>query len=356
MRKRYVFPLFNTLIGVVFGAVIGYYVLHLLGGILFGALGGLALGVLLELAFGLAGTENWFYRRRVTVTVLLEIPLAIFLIGPYAYALVETLPDRHEICCETPLDYGASTYEEVNLQVADDVSLAGWYVPPVISPGPVIVLLHGSHGDRLGTAWHARQLIQAGYGIMMYDQRALGESTGRRVSVGWLDPPDLLAVVEYLRQKPEIDPARIGAVGLSLGGHIALNAATQNPEAFNAMWLDGIQAQNMADFPEAQNSGERFATFVNALILRMLEFQLGRKAPSPFIEILPELDRPPTVIVTAGQAEFERAVHQGYRAVVQENVYVWLIEDAGHVGGSAVVPDKYAERLVDFFNAAFGMR
>lgn len=43
-------------------------------------------------------------------------------------------------------------------------------------------------------------------------------------------------------QRPDVDEARIGVVGLSLGGHIVLNAIHLDPERFTALWLDGVQA------------------------------------------------------------------------------------------------------------------
>ncbi|MEW5957055.1 MAG: alpha/beta fold hydrolase [Chloroflexota bacterium] len=353
MKKRLVFPLFNMLVGAVLGAVIGYYISRPGLSLLLGALGGLALGLLAEFLLGRLDLAHWLYRRRVLLLVLLEIPLAVFVVGPYAYVIVEARPDPHPICCETPLDYGAATYEDVQILTADGVTLAGWYVPPRRPPGPVIVLLHGARSDRRGAAWHARQLIEAGYGVLLYDQRSLGESTGDKVSFGW-DGPDLLAVVDDLAGRPEVDPDRIAAVGLSGGGHIALNAAYLAPDRLAALWLDGIQAQQIADFPEAQNAGESFATLINAQILKMAEFHQGRPAPPAFVRILAKLDRPPLVIIAGGLDDFERRVSRNYAGVIGPNARLWLIDQAGHVGGPAVMPDEYRRQMLDFFQTTLG--
>lgn len=352
MAKRLAFPLFNTLVGVIFGALIGYYISRPGISLLWGAIAGLASGLLAEFLLGSLGLGHWLYRRRVLLVILLEIPLAIFIVGPYAFALVQTRPDRHAVCCETPLDYGADQYEPVQIEAGDGVTLAGWYVPPRQVPGPVIVVLHGARGDRRGTAWHARQLIQAGYGVLLYDQRALGESTGEKVSFGWLDGPDLLVAVDYLAARPEVDGDRIGAVGLSGGGHIALNAAYLDPDRLVGLWLDGIEAQRIEDFPAANDAGERFATVMNALILRMMEIQLDQPAPPPFGQILAELERPPMVIVASGLTDFESRVNQKYADLTGPNARFWFIENAWHVGGPAVMPDEYSRRMLAFFETA----
>jgi pimeloyl-ACP methyl ester carboxylesterase len=277
--------------------------------------------------------------------VVVELIVAVWFVGPYAYVLAYTRPHPHAVCCETPLDYGAARYDEIQVQAAEGIVLAGWYVPPRETPGAAVVVLHGAGGDRRGGAWHARQLMAAGYGVVLYDQRALGESTGERVSFGWFDGPDLLAVIDDLAGRAAVDGDRIGAVGLSGGGHVALNAAHLSPDRIAALGVDGVQAQQMADFPPPNDVGERFATRLNAQILTMAEWHLGRRAPPPFVDIFAALDRPPVVLVAAGQDDFERRVGQRYAAAAGENVDLWLIEEAWHVGGPAVVPEQYAQAL-----------
>lgn len=354
MGKRWIFPVFNTLICTSLGALIGYYIGQPAAGIVIGAAAGLIVGLVFEWLSGRRGLQSRLYRRRVVLLVALEIPLAVFVIGPYALVLKETRPDPHPVCCETPLDYGASTYEEVQIQTADGETLAGWFVPPIDPPGPAIVLLHGARGDRRGAAWHAARLIHAGYGVLLYDQRALGESTGQVVSLGRLDAPDLLTVMDYLAARPEVDANRIGAVGLSGGGHIALNAAYQAPDRFGAVWLDGIQAQRLEDYPAAENAGEQFATFMNGLVLMMAEIHLGAPWPPAFRQILAELDQPSVFIVAAGQDDFERRVNQNYAGLLGANTQLWLIEAAGHLGGPMIMPDEYERRMLAFFAAALG--
>lgn len=354
MKQRLFFPIFNAIIGAIFGAAIGYYIFRLGVSILIGSLIGFLLALVLELSLSRLNPNHWFYRRRVLLLVLLEIPLAIFLLGPYAYIVVNTQPDHHSVCCETPLDYGATEYEDIQIQTDDGITLSGWYVPPQNPPGAVIVLLHGARGDRRGTAWHARQLIQAGYGLMLYDQRALGESTGEKVYMGWMEGDDLLAVIRYLGKRQDVDVEKIGAVGLSGGGHIALNAVYLDPSKISALWLDGIQAQGMEDFPDAESTDEQFVIVINAMILKMAEIYLGHSSPPPFVEILAKLDDPKLIIVAGVLDDFEYRVSKKFAEVIGENAHIWQIEDAWHVGGPVVIPEEYSRRMLEFFETTLG--
>lgn len=331
------------------GGLIGYYVHRIITVTLLAALGGFALAGSIELTLGRLGAGSWLYRRRVLLLTLLEIPLFVFVIGPYTYVLLELRPIPHTVCCQTPLDFGASTYESVQIQGADNVTLAGWFVPPQRQPGPLVILLHGAKADRLGTAWHAARLIEAGYGVLLYDQRALGESSGDTLSLGWLDGDDLLAVIAFAQTRPQVDPSRIGAVGLSGGGHIALNALHQGAP-LKAVWIDGLQAQGLDDFPTPENFGERFATLINGIMLRMAELHLDMRSPPPFVEILTSLDAPAVTLVAGGLDDFERRVNEKYSRLVGGSAEVWMIPQAWHVGGPLVIPEIYTQRMLGFFN------
>jgi len=67
--------------------------------------------------------------------------------------------------------------------------MAGWFIPS--RNYATIILLHGYGGSRTAMIWHAEQLVEAGYGVLMYDERASGKSEGTHRSYGWEDTRDL---------------------------------------------------------------------------------------------------------------------------------------------------------------------
>ena len=86
--------------------------------------------------------------------------------------------------------------EEVSFPGGDNLKLAGWYAPP--AKGATIILLHGYGGNRANMIWHANILVKAGYGVLMYDERASGESEGQRRSYGWEDAQDVGGALDFL--------------------------------------------------------------------------------------------------------------------------------------------------------------
>ncbi len=90
---------------------------------------------------------------------------------------------------------------------------------------PAVLFCHGFTGSRVENhrlfVTAARTLAAHGIAALRIDFRGSGESWGE-FSMMTLETEvaDALAGIAFLRQEPRIDPARIGLVGLSLGGCI----------------------------------------------------------------------------------------------------------------------------------------
>ena len=78
-----------------------------------------------------------------------------------------------------------------------------------------------------------REVTPRGFVSVRFNYRGVGESQGEN-ALGQGQVSDALAAVEMLREWPGVDERRIGIVGYSYGGSIALRAAAQQP--------DGVQA------------------------------------------------------------------------------------------------------------------
>jgi hypothetical protein len=116
------------------------------------------------------------------------------------------------------------------------VELAGTlYLPRGAGPHPALVLVPGwgcaERSDPLFRA-HGRRLAgEEGIAVLTYDKRGCGESTGewRRATLAEL-AEDALAGVELLRGDPRLRADAIGLLGTSLGGTVALLAATRSDD------------------------------------------------------------------------------------------------------------------------------
>ncbi|MEM6328200.1 MAG: alpha/beta hydrolase [Bacteroidota bacterium] len=94
-------------------------------------------------------------------------------------------------------------------------------------PHPVVVLVTGrGYGGRWEMTWIARLYARSGVAAVVWDGRGQGRSTGNAATVTSAQRiADVRAMLDWVGEQPEVDPAQIGLQGNSAGGWIAPIAA-----------------------------------------------------------------------------------------------------------------------------------
>ena len=199
---------------------------------------------------------------------------AVFLPAVEAYALLEAAPTAD------PATLGYAL-EEVRFDGgAEGVRLAGTLsLPPGPGPHPAMVLMSGSGQqdrdeslDGIATikpfALIADALTAAGVGVLRYDDRGAGESTGQYsgATIGDLTE-DGASALDYLASRDDIDPARIGLLGHSEGGIYATRIAARDPRVALVVMVAGPAVDGASLLIEqtealARSSGEAEADVV----------------------------------------------------------------------------------------------
>ena len=113
--------------------------------------------------------------------------------------------------------------------------VAGWLATPASGRGPGVVVIQ----EWWGLVDHIRdvceRLARAGFVALAPDlyrgETASDPDRAGRLMMGLEIPRaarDLDAAVQMLQSQPEVDGARVGAIGFCMGGQLALFAATRN--------------------------------------------------------------------------------------------------------------------------------
>jgi uncharacterized protein len=254
---------------------------------------------------------------------------------------------------EIPADLGFEV-QEITFQSEDGITLAGWFVPS--QNDATIILLHGYGGNRTGMIWHARQFVDAGYGVLMYDERASGESGGKYRSYGWEDTRDVKAAIQFLNSHNA--GKNIGAMGCSMGADIAVYSTALYPE-IGAVWGDGSSSVRAQDLPAPKDPLMALMIAGNYILDWMYMVKLDIKTPEPFIDVAGAIAPRPVMFVGGGTArpfigsEGELFAVR-FAKITGTNAQAWVIPEATHCDGPSVRPDEYSKRMVEFFNSAFG--
>jgi len=268
-------------------------------------------------------------------------------VGIWVY--VTARPARAPVCCITPADLGFD-YEDVALDAADGVTLFGWYIPS--HNGAAVILLHGYGANRVEMARRAAVLARHGYGVLLYDQRASGESEGELRSFGWADVDDVPAALEFLDGRDDVDPERVGILGFSQGGQIALRAAARS-DRIRAVVAEEPGFSTLQDLPRLTGLAERGIAFTYRLGFIGLEWYTGVRDPSGVVEGLASIAPRPVLLIATGPNEepgYWLARHFYDRA--GEPKEWWHVPEASHGRVPEVRGAEYEDRIVGFFDAA----
>jgi len=197
-------------------------------------------------------------------------------------------------------------------------------------------------------------LARHGYGVLLFDRRGEGESEGDPNAFGWGGERDLYAASAYLRSRPDVDPSKTGAIGLSVGGEMLIHAAAHS-DAFAAVVSEGASGQSLRD--ELANPGLRdrlldipaqvtlvaaMTLFTDELPPPSLESEVAKIAPTPAFFVYGE----------HGQGGSETKPNKGFYATAGEPKEVWEVPNGEHIAGITTEPEEYERRVIGFFDDA----
>ena len=104
--------------------------------------------------------------------------------------------------------------------------LSGWLALH-LSHAPIIILTHGTPGNRVSMLTRATFLYKHGYNVLLFDFQSYGRSQGSLSTLGMVESEDILAAISYLHALPTTMFSKIGVLGLSMGATAAVLAASR---------------------------------------------------------------------------------------------------------------------------------
>ena len=219
-------------------------------------------------------------------------------------------------------------YEDVTFRTSDGLELEGWYIPS--SNGAAVISFPG----RKGPQRQARMLARHGYGVLLFDRRGEGESDGDPNIYGWGGDRDIKAAIDYLQTRPDVDPDRIGGIGLSVGGELMLEAAAETDE-LKAVVSEGAGARAYSDSMQEDmpKSDRPLGSIVNAMRVGALSVFDNQLPPRNLRDLVGRISPRPLLLIAAPNSLNGEELNRGYHRAAKEPKQLWEIPESKHVGG-----------------------
>ena len=253
----------------------------------------------------------------------------------------------------TPADYGLVA-EAISFQTRDGLTLRGWFVPATGLAKGTIVFSHGYAGDCSPDLVYVPLLNRAGYNVCLFDYRGHGASDGNFTSLVYFERRDLLSALDFLHQR---GIERIGLIGFSMGGAIALATAALDPLVVGVVsdCTFGEMSRIIGNAASQRGAPAPFATLIGWLVELMASIRLRANlfSADPIRSIARIAPRP--VLIMHGEADEAVPSSEAQRLyqMARPPKELWVVPQAGHRKIEQVAPDEYKQRLIGFFDRAF---
>src|SRR5215204_340524 len=276
------------------------------------------------------GSLWWRYPRRGLLGLAgLVVALMVVTAG---YGYVTTHVGRAVV----PPNHLGVAYEDVKFTTGDGLELDGWYVPS--KNGAAVIAFPGRNGPQAKT----RMLARHGYGVLLFDRRGEGKSEGEPNAWGWGGDADIKAAIAYLQRRSDVDPGRIGGIGLSVGGEMMIEAAAETDE-LAAVVSEGAGARSFTeDMDEEQPALGKWTLglAMSAFKTAAVAVSSNQSPPANLKDLAASIEQP-LLLIAAPVRGVGEELNRGYATAAGDSATLWEIPESGHVGGLDARPEEY---------------
>lgn len=246
----------------------------------------------------------------------------------------------------TPADIGLTHYQVVQIQPQPGQTLTGWYLPS--QNGAAVLLLQGHWTARDGMLPEAKILTRHGYGVMLLDPHPCA---GPDVihTMGHTETADIIAAVQFMQRQPDIIGHKIGVLGFSIGGVLAVESAARLPE-IRAVVAEGNFDDLTTNITPRGARDTLVGSLVQGFIVFFFRYYTGADSASvrPIDSVARVSPRP--LFFIAGEHEAEANGTQAQFDAAGQPKELWLVPQVGHGGYGDRWPEEYERRIIRFFN------
>ena len=152
----------------------------------------------------------------------------------------------------------------------------------------------------------------------------------------------------FLRGRSDVDPDRIGGLGLSVGGELLLQSAAHT-RALRAVVSEGAGVRSLAEHLHTPGVGRVQRWFSNWVVQTgALTVLSNASPPEDLTELVARISPRAVMLIEAEHGAGGEELNQVYLEAAGEPKSLWRAK-GGHTGALATQPAEYERRVVGFF-------
>jgi fermentation-respiration switch protein FrsA (DUF1100 family) len=239
------------------------------------------------------------------------------------------------------------TWEKVEFQSDDGITLRGWWFPRPESRR-IVVGLTGHKGGKHELLGIGSGLWRAGNNVLLFDFRGCGDSDSAPLSLAHKELADARAAVAYAQHR--VPQGRIGFMGFSMGAAVGILEAAANPTV-RAVVADSSFA-SMSDVVAAAFRRYRLPAGMLVAMTDLLNrwrhgYPFGAVRP---VDVVPALSPRPLFIIHGADDRVTPVEHaRRLYAAAAEPKELWISDGTPHCGTYFVDRERYVGRVAEFF-------
>lgn len=247
--------------------------------------------------------------------------------------------------------------QNVQITAADGASLNAWYLRPPHAIGRDVLLLHGVQDNREGVSGFAPMLLDRGYGVLLPDSRAHGESGGELATYGLLESDDIHRWVDWLYAAKR--SKCVYGFGESMGAALVLDGLTVE-DRFCAVIAESAFSSFRSAAYERAALYLRAPSWVGRTLLRLpveigilyakarygLDFDKNSPADAVGRSSTP-------ILLIHGTNDINILPHHSELIASRypAHVILWEVPGATHCGASTVAPQMFWTKVLAWFES-----
>jgi uncharacterized protein len=303
----------------------------------------------------------------ISISIIIGI-LVIDLLIHIIFALIVTPVFEHKPPFHAEPVQESDLAEKIRINSSNDLTLSGSLYRSSKSDSDNLIIFCPEFGSSHWSASrYCQGLIDAGFHVLSFDFRNQGESDSLQgyAPLHWMthyELQDVLSVIQYIKNDPELSEMNLGIFGISRGGSAAIAAAVHYPE-IKKVAVEGLFSASSLSLHFTLRWASLYApawvleytpTWHVKMTLYIARRICGFRKKCQFLELetyLKKLKNRSIYLITGEQDSY--VLPQISKGLIEqidsENTEIWEVKGARHNMSLTVSPDEYDERLARFF-------